>query len=167
MDIIDTEYSDLELFIASKKTELLELLKEYDTKLESNEDYYDIIIQNPNNGKTLTVCFDFGGFILFFGGWHGHYDYDEDDYDSMTETIFDILNGKMYALAVIEDNFITSSRLSEGDVSNYSDGIQLFKDEFGYISEITDLTNFSGTIEANFWNPIYSKSFDIVDKLES
>lgn len=164
---MDIEYDDIEVFIASKKTELLDLLSEYDAKLEKPRENEYVVIPNPNNEKTLSVGFDYGGFILFFGGWHGHYDYDEDEYNSMKESIFDIINGKLYALAVIEDNKVSCSTLREGDVSNYSDGVQLLKDKFYVPSSIEESTNFGGTIEANFWNPINSKSFDIVGKLES
>lgn len=166
MDTMDREYDDIAVFIASKKTELLELFNQYEATLEKSGEYDYILMPNPNNVKTLEIYFD-SGFILCFGGWHGHYDYEEDDYTDMKENIFDILNGKLYALAVVKDNKISCSALREGDVSHYSDGIQLLKEKFYSPSAFEKLTNFGGTIKVTFWDPTYSKSFDIAGKSES
>lgn len=156
------DYGEDTEFVQSKKRELLELLKEQDVKCEIQGEYEYIVIKNPYcEDRGLEICFDDAGFLLLFGGWHGHYDYYEDDYDNLKESIVGILNGDCYALSAINDNKIHCSTLRLGDVSKYSSVEEIIKDDYNYFSVILeDALKLGYSIQVTTWNPVYTKSFD-------
>ena len=96
---------------ASKKDELLELLKNYTVTAHTNEedefDYLEnddvtLVVANPLGGEELQI--ELGAeFSLFFELWQFHYSAYESDYAQMKKDILTLTGGNAGALSFFTD----------------------------------------------------------------
>lgn len=161
-------YDEIEI-TASKKDDLLQLLKGYEVSVYSKSDEgYDypkdndlmLVVKNPYCDKTLDIELA-EEFSLFFAGWHAHYFTYEYDYGEMKQDIMGLLKGDMSALIVQTSEGWIGSCLCKDDVSHLTDEMQLLKNNFQQDETMDKFIRLGGRIKIVYWNPANTISFDV------
>lgn len=109
--------------------------------LESYEEWSRcLLIPNPrSNGPCIEVEAN-GELILYFAGAHGHYDTDQDDYDSLLATIDDILSGKECAYSCAYDGWTWCIGMGEIEATRERVKKFLQEDDEYYVRMLAEYT---------------------------
>lgn len=151
----------------SKKDDLLSFFSSYDVSEHTNQSEQCnhledgdlmLVVHNPYRKETLDIILS-SEILLFFAGWHGHYDIA--DYDKMKQDIKGILEGKkgIFKLSIGEEWL--GSTLYEGDHSHFTDEKELLKSTWKHQETIERMATFGGSIDIIYWKPSDTYLFEV------
>lgn len=163
---------------ASKKDELLELLKDYSVSAHTNEedefDYLEnddvtLVVKNPLGGEDLQI--ELGAeFSLFFELWHLHYSAYKADYERMKKDILTIVGGNSGAMTFFADGKWVGSTLCPEIPAEDAKGTDLvekywaWEDDSPASKSKEKLLTLGGEIRFTCWNPANDRTFPVSPK---
>ena len=104
---------------------------------------------NPYGGEIVTVCFDKEQFTLYFGRYHAHFCYDDEEFAELQNVLNGIFQCKYAVLHCMDGE--RSLRCVMGELSDIQGNLSTLAKMLKLEDLTDDLSNLS--IEIQCWNP--------------
>lgn len=122
--------------------------------IQLHQDGANIIFDfpNPYGGEAVTVCFDKEQFTLYFGRYHAHFCYDDEDFEELQNILNGIFQCRYAVVYCVHNEQSVCCALGDlSGICNFTDLINLL--------QLEDLTDNIAELQTTicYWNPVNNK----------
>ena len=129
-----------------------------------DEDGVSIVVSNTDPEHELTIDYNEGSYILYFGDYHEHYD-SSDETNELLRAMDDILQGRKCVISIYyhqeeKSHYLGSQLTASAQALNAP-----IEELFGFIYTIPEfrkkLNKFGGNANIQFWDPVMDRTIVI------